>query len=143
MSTLDHALVLATRAHAGQIDKAGEPYILHPLRVMLRLSTLEERIVALLHDVVEDTAWTLEDLALEGFSDEVLRAVDAVTRRPDENYEQFVQRAGTDPIGRRVKLADLRENADMSRIPQPSARDRERVEKYERAIAVLEAWDQT
>lgn len=141
MSTLEHALVLATRAHAGQVDKGGEPYILHPLRVMLRLRTTEERIAALLHDAVEDTPWTLEDLAREGFSETVLRAVDAVTRRPEEDYEQFVRRAGADPIGRRVKLADLRDNADLSRIPQPSERDLERVAKYERAIAILEAME--
>jgi hypothetical protein len=141
MSTLERALLLATGAHADQVDKGGEPYILHPLRVMLRLRTAEERIVALLHDVVEDTEWTLEDLAREGFSETVLRAIDAVTRRPEEDYEQFVRRAGVDPIGRRVKLADLRDNADLSRIPQPSERDLERVAKYERAIAILEAME--
>jgi hypothetical protein len=77
----------------------------------------------------------------EGFSETVLRAIDAVTRRPEEDYEQFVRRAGVDPIGRRVKLADLRDNADLSRIPQPSERDLERVAKYERAIAILEAME--
>lgn len=138
MSTLERAIAIAAEAHRGQTDKAGAPYILHPLRVMLRLRGADERIVGVLHDLIEDTDWTLERLRSEGFSPAVIDGVDAVTRRDGENYEAFVLRAGRDPLGRRVKLADLQDNSDLSRIPEPTAKDRERLERYRRAIELLE-----
>jgi (p)ppGpp synthase/HD superfamily hydrolase len=138
MSTLERAISIAAEAHSGQTDKAGSPYILHPLRVMLRLNTQEERIVGVLHDVVEDTPWTLEDLRAEGFSEEVLEAIDSVTNREGETYEAFVLRAGQNPIGRQVKLADLEENSDLSRIANPTEKDHARMEKYRRAIQMLQ-----
>jgi (p)ppGpp synthase/HD superfamily hydrolase len=137
MSTLERAIAIAAEAHAGQVDKAGAPYILHPLRVMLRCRTNEERMAGVLHDVVEDTPWTLEKLRAEGFSDAVLSGVDAVTRRETESYEEFVERAGRDPIGRVVKIADLEDNSDLSRLPNPTDRDWERLEKYKRALVAL------
>lgn len=136
---LEHAIALAAKAHAGQVDKAGAPYILHPLRMMLRLETLDERMVAVLHDVVEDCGITLEQLRAEGFSDDVVAGVEALTRLEDETYEAFIERAGRSPLGRRVKLADLEDNSDLSRITSPTARDFERLEKYRRAIAALRA----
>ena len=139
MSTLEHAIALAAKAHEGQIDKAGAPYILHPLRVMLRVTTIEERIAAVLHDVVEDSGWSLERLAGEGFSPEIIEAVDALSHRPQETYEEFVLRAAANAIARVVKLADLEDNCDLSRIAHPSSRDFARIEKYGRAIAVLRA----
>ena len=135
--TLERALAIAAAAHAGQVDKGGAPYILHPLKVMLRMTTLEERIVAVLHDVVEDCDISLDDLRKEGFSEEVLTAIQSVTKVPGESYEDFVERAAQNPIGRVVKLADLEENSDLSRIASPSWDDLERVEKYRRAIARL------
>ncbi|MHC3823328.1 MULTISPECIES: HD domain-containing protein [Pseudomonas] len=135
--TLERAIAIAATAHAGQVDKGGAPYILHPLKVMLRMSTLEERIVAVLHDVVEDCAISLDDLRKEGFSEEVLSAIESVTKVPGESYEDFVERAAQNPIGRVVKLADLEENSDLSRIASPSWEDLERVEKYRRAIGRL------
>lgn len=137
MSTLEHAIALAAKAHEGQVDKAGQPYVLHPLRMMLRLTTLEERITAVLHDVVEDCGVTLEQLRAEGFSEAIIDAVVAVTRQPDETYQAFVLRAAANPIGRRVKLADLADNSDLSRIPNPTERDRKRLEKYQRAIKTI------
>ena len=137
MSTLERAIAIAANAHAGQTDKAGVAYILHPLRVMLMLETEAERIVGVLHDVVEDTAVTYEDLRVAGFTEEILAALDSVTRRDDEDYEAFVLRAGQNPIGRRVKLADLKDNSDLSRIPSPTEKDYARLEKYRRAIATL------
>lgn len=104
---------------------------------MLRVNTLEERIVAVLHDVVEDTRVSLEDLRQEGFSETVLTAIASVTKVPGESYEAFVERAALNPIGRVVKLVDLEENSDLSRIAQPSWDDLERIEKYRRAIGVL------
>jgi (p)ppGpp synthase/HD superfamily hydrolase len=139
MSTLERAIAIAAAAHAGQVDKAGAPYILHPLRVMLSCMTIDERIVAVLHDVVEDTGVTLVDLEREGFAPHVLAALAAVTKAEGEAYTDFVLRAAADPIGRHVKLADLRDNSDLSRIASPSARDHERVAKYQLAIAILEA----
>jgi (p)ppGpp synthase/HD superfamily hydrolase len=135
--TLERAIAIAATAHAGQVDKGGAPYILHPLKVMLRMSSLEERIVAVLHDVVEDCDISLEDLRQEGFSEEVLTAIESVTKVPDESYEDFVERAAQNPIGRVVKLADLEENSDLSRIASPSWEDLERIEKYRRAIGRL------
>ncbi|MBK5533842.1 HD domain-containing protein [Pseudomonas sp. TH08] len=135
--TLERAIAIAATAHAGQVDKGGAPYILHPLKVMMRMSSLEQRIVAVLHDVVEDCDISLEDLRQEGFSEQVLTAIAAVTKVPGESYEDFVERAGQDPIGRVVKLADLEENSDLSRIASPSWEDLERVEKYRRAIGRL------
>lgn len=137
--TLERAIAIAAAAHAGQVDKGGAPYILHPLKVMLRMTTLEERIVAVLHDVVEDCAISLDDLRKEGFSEEVLTAIQSVTKVPGESYEDFVERAAQNPIGRVVKLADLEENSDLSRIASPSWEDLERVEKYRRAIGRLRA----
>lgn len=141
MSTLERAIVIAATAHAGQTDKAGAPYILHPLRLMLSMQSEQERIVAVLHDVVEDSDgdWTPEALRAEGFSREVVDAVVSVTRTEGESYEDFVARAATNSIGRRVKLADLRDNCDLSRIAAPTANDVKRVEKYRRAIALIEA----
>ena len=138
MSTLERAITIAAQAHAGQADKAGAPYILHPLRVMLRMNTDEERMVAVLHDVIEDSDWTLDRLRAEGFPEAVLTGIESMTRNPEETYEEYVLRAGRNAIGRRVKLADLEDNSDLSRIAQPTEKDRARIEKYRRAIALLQ-----
>jgi (p)ppGpp synthase/HD superfamily hydrolase len=135
MATLERAIAIAAEGHAGQVDKAGLPYILHPLRVMLRMKTTEERVAAVLHDILEDTHWTVDQLRKEGFSDQILAAIEAVTRREDETYDDFVDRAARDPIGRRVKIADLEDNADLTRIERPTDKDHARVQKYQRAIA--------
>ena len=134
MSSLERAIAIAAKAHEGQVDKAGAPYILHPLRVLLRVATIDERIAAVLHDVVEDTDITIEHLRTEGFSETVLEAIESLTKRAGESYEAFVGRAATNTIGRKVKLADLAENSDLSRISVPTAKDHERVAKYRRAI---------
>jgi len=130
--------MIAAEAHAGQTDKAGAAYILHPLRVMFRVLATEERIAAVLHDVVEDTPWTLEKLREEGFSEAVVAAVDALTRRAGETYDEFVARAATHPIGRAVKRADLEDNMDLSRLPHPTDADRARLERYRRALVLLD-----
>jgi hypothetical protein len=137
LSTLEHAIALAAKAHEGQKDKAGEPYILHPLRMMLKLNTVEERIAAVLHDIVEDCGWSFDRIRAEGFSERVIGAVEAVTKRPGEDYDDFVMRTAAHPIGRSVKLADLEDNSDPSRIKNPTQRDVDRIEKYRRAIALL------
>ena len=138
MATLERAIEIAAKAHAGQVDKAGAPYVLHPLRMMLAVRTPEARMVAVLHDVVEDAEVTLEELRAEGFPAVVLEAVEALTSREGEDYEAFIRRVAPNPIAREVKLADLRDNSDLSRIADPTERDRERVRKYQRAIRFLE-----
>lgn len=135
--TLEKAIAFAAKAHEGQLDKAGSPYILHPLRVMLRLKTTEERMVAVLHDVVEDCGVSFGNLRKRGFSEIVIEAVDSVTERKGESYEEFVLRAAANKIGRRVKLADIEDNCDLSRIAKPTERDHKRLEKYRRAKALI------
>ncbi len=139
MSTLERAIAIAAEAHAGALDKGGHPYILHPLRIMMSLSTPDERITAVLHDVVEDSSWTIEQLRSEGFSEDVLRAVDALTKRDGEKYLDYVRRAGANPLARRVKRADLADNMNLSRLTSPSDQDNARIEKYESAVALLDA----
>jgi len=133
------AIEIATKQHAGQVDKAGRPYIEHPMRVMRRMRTNVERIVAVLHDVIEDGTMTLAELSREGFSREIIVALDSVTRRQDEDYIAFVARAASDPVGMWVKYEDLRDNADLTRIAEPTAADLARTAKYHRAMAQLEA----
>ncbi len=134
---LERALQIATEAHRGQTDKAGADYIGHPSRVAARCSTDEERIVALLHDTVEDTWVTPEWLLAEGFPRTIVDAVLSVTRREGETYADFVARAALNPIGRQVKIHDLEDNMDLSRLPHPSAEDFARLEKYRRAYDYL------
>lgn len=140
MSTLDRAIAIAADAHAGQ-EKAGEPYILHPLRVMLSLATTDERIAGVLHDVVEkNPTWPLAALRAEGFSEDVLAAIDAVSRREGEEYEEFILRAGQDDLGRRVKLADLSDNIRTSQSLRPTDKIVKKIAKHEKARALLTAW---
>lgn len=137
MSTIEKAIQIAARAHAGQVDKANQPYILHPLRVMLRVESTEERIVAVLHDVVEDTDVTLDILRSSGFSPAVIDAVEALTKRPGEGRLEAAARAARNKIARVVKLADNAENMDLSRIPAPTEKDRARLEEYKAVRALL------
>lgn len=134
---LGKAITLAILAHYGQLDKAGQPYILHPIRVMMSLFTVEEKIVGILHDVAEDTNVTLDDLS-RIFPTNIIVAVDALTHRLNESYEDYIIRIrDTSKLAVRVKLADLRDNMNKDRIPFPSERDVRRWQKYERAYAVL------
>lgn len=137
MSTLEKAIAIAAKAHAGQVDKAGQPYILHPLRVMLRLETEDDRIAGVLHDVVEDTTVTLEQLASAGFPASVVVAIDALTKTPGETRLVAAARAAENAIARRVKLADNTENMDLGRIANPTAKDYTRVEEYKVVRAIL------
>ena len=143
MTDLERAIALAVETHSGQLDKAGEPYILHPLRVMFRLSSKDERIVGILHDVVEDGEVSFEDLKEMGFSPAVTDALKAVTKRPDEEgsdegYQAFVARAGANLIARKVKMADLLDNLDVTRLGEISEKDSRRISRYLRALRYLE-----
>lgn len=130
MSTLEKAIEISAKAHSGQTDKSGSPYILHPLKVMMRVDGIEEKIAAVLHDIVEDTDITLSVLNEEGFSDAIVNAVDALTKRVGETRMDAAKRAAENPIALIVKLADNAENMDLSRIEKPTSRDYERQEEY-------------
>lgn len=136
--TLEDAIALAVEAHRGQRDKSGKAYILHPLRVMMRLETDTERMVAILHDVVEDTPWTLERLRGLGYPEEVLSALDCLTKREGETYEAFIERVLPHPLARRVKRADLEDNMDVRRLLAFTERDAERMARYRAAWARLQ-----
>ena len=137
LDLLEKAIVIAVGAHRGQRDRYGAPYILHPLRVMSRLNSVTEKIVAILHDVLEDTNWTFQDLKREGFPDSVLAALDCVTKRDGEDYEEFVERSRSNPLARSVKLADLEDNMDLRRLPTITEEDKNRLEKYVKAWSRL------
>ena len=133
---LNKAIEIAAKAHNGQFDKGGNPYILHPLRVMLNFCEYEPdsvKICAVLHDVVEDSDITLDDLRTEGFSDEVIAALACLTKKQGENYDDFISRVLTNEIACKVKRGDLADNMDLKRIPNPTAIDEERIQKYRKA----------
>ena len=133
----EKALQIARVAHAGQRDKAGADYILHPLRVAASCATAEAKVVALLHDTIEDTPVTADYLRQQGFPEEIVEAVLSVTRREGESYEQYILRAAQNPLGREVKIADLEDNMDLRRLPEITAADVARTGKYLRAWRLL------
>ncbi len=136
-ATLEDAISIAAEAHRGQRDKAGAPYLLHPLRLMLRMDSEAAMMAAVLHDVVEDSDWTLGRLRERGFPEEVVDAVACLTHRDGESYEEFVERVKANPLARRVKLADLEDNMNVLRIGRLGPKDLERLEKYHRAWRAL------
>lgn len=138
MSTLERAIQIATEAHKGQLDKAGRDYIGHPLRVMEMGKTEDEKIVGVLHDVIEDTDWTFEMLEAEGFSREVIEALRCVTKLVEnENYDDFIERVRKNPLAVAVKINDLTDNMDIRRLPYLSDKDVKRLKKYLKAYKKL------
>ena len=131
---LGRAIEFAVEAHKGQVDKAGKPYILHPLRVMLSGKTEEEMICGVLHDVIEDTPVSIDMLRKEGFSENVLRALDCVSRREGENYGEFITRTFDSELAMKVKRNDLHDNMNRDRIVTFTEADERRWEKYEKAL---------
>jgi len=131
MDLLNIAIAKAATAHSGQLDKAGEPYILHPIRVMLSLTSNQDRICGVLHDIIEDTDVTIEELKNLGFPEEILEAISLLTKQEGETYEDFISRLLLNPIACRVKLADLNDNMDLSRIQTLGEKDFARIRKYE------------
>ncbi|MCK2000318.1 GTP pyrophosphokinase [[Brevibacterium] frigoritolerans] len=131
------AIDIAKKYHQGQVDKGGNPYIDHPMAVMDRLETIEEKIVGVLHDIVEDTVLTLEDLLELGFPEFIVEAIDSVTRRDDETRGEFIKRAKQNAIGRKVKIADILDNMNLDRIPNKTIEDEKRVIKYVKELRKL------
>ena len=134
---LDKAALICVGKHQGQRDKVGCAYFQHPMRVAMRCATDDEKIVALLHDIIEDTDATPEYLIEEGFPDYIVDAILSVTKREGENYEDFVARAKRNPIGRMVKIHDLEDNLDVMRLDEVSAKMAERFTKYLKALRFL------
>ena len=133
---LHKALLIATRVHQDQQDRYGAPYLRHVMRVAERGRNDDERVVGLLHDVVEDSPTTLDDLRREGFPEPIVQAVDCLTKRAGEPYDQFVERTKASKLAIAVKLNDLEDNMDVRRAPRLEAKDIERMNKY------LKAWHQ-
>lgn len=140
MTDYELAYEIASRAHANQVDKAGKPYLHHPLAVADGVESEEAKVVALLHDIAEDTPITLDSLRAL-FGDTIADALTCLTHREGERYDEYVRRAAANPLARKVKMADLTHNMDLSRLPVVTDWDRERVKKYQRAMAYLKSVD--
>ena len=131
------ALKISFRAHKDQTDKSGLPYVFHPFHLAEQMDEEYAVCVALLHDVVEDTDLTPDDLRAEGFPEEVVRAVARMTHPDGVPYLEYVETLKEDPLARKVKLADLRHNSDLSRLDRVTEKDLQRVEKYRKAMEIL------
>ena len=134
---IDIALAIAKKAHAGQVDKAGVDYIQHPLYVASQVKTEQEKTVALLHDVIEDSDVTVDDLLASGLSNEVVTAVQILTKKEGQSYQEYLEKVKSNNLARVVKLADLKHNSDLSRLKSVTNTDYERVKKYKNAIRYL------
>lgn len=137
MSNYELALKIATEAHKGQVDKAGVPYINHPLTVASLVDTEEEKIVALLHDTIEDTSITEQDLLNYGFSNKIVEAVKLLTHNKNVPYMDYVAKIKDNELARKVKIADLTHNSDLSRLKEITEKDKKRYEKYQKALLYL------
>jgi len=133
MADLQRALEIAVTAHKGQTQKNGSPYVIHPLRLMFSVDSNEAKMCAVLHDVVEDTYWELDELKAEGFSQDVLEALDCLTHQEGVNYEVYIEKISSNRLATEVKLADLKDNMNMRRLPKMSSGALERIEKYHKA----------
>ena len=138
MNLVEKALQIALDAHRGQVDKAGMPYIMHPIAVAIQQKTTDAFAVALLHDVMEDSPYTAEDLKNEGIPQNIIEALLLLTHDKNEPYMEYIGRIKSNKLAKSVKLADLRHNSNLSRLQHVSEADKKRVEKYAVAIAILE-----
>ena len=134
---INKAMEIAYKAHLGQVDKAGAPYIFHPMHLAERVDTEYEICVALLHDVVEDTDITLNDLAAAGFPTEIVRAVDYLTRRKGMSYDDYLARVQKDTIATRVKIEDLKHNLDLTRFARITEKNEEKAKFYKQYLDIL------
>ncbi|WP_241286158.1 phosphohydrolase [Chryseobacterium arthrosphaerae] len=138
LNLLEKAISIAVQAHAGQTDKSGKPYILHVLRVMMKGKSEDEMIGGILHDLVEDTDWTFEQLKEEGFPQHIITALELVTRKDREKYSDFIQRIFGNPLAVAIKLNDLDDNMNVNRLNEVTVKDAERLSKYINARKYLE-----
>lgn len=141
MKLLGDAILLATAAHDGQYDKAGAPYILHPLRVMMRMSTVEGKIVAVCHDLLEDTTVTAKTLVDNGFTDELIFAIDCMTKCPNEVYNDYLNRVISNKLASECKLEDMRDNSNIYRLHKVAQQHLDMIAKYHKgALRILKEW---
>ncbi|MDP2571620.1 hypothetical protein Q8W40_05465 [Vibrio penaeicida] len=138
MSNIETAIEIALKAHEHQLDKGGTPYVLHPLRLMFKFQCQKEMIVAVLHDVIEDGSITLEYLLKAGFSGDIVHSVDCLTKRSHEAYEEYILRLSKDTLARTIKIEDIKDNLDLSRLEVVLEKDLVRLKKYHRALKVLQ-----
>ena len=134
---LELALSIATEAHRGQFDKAGVDYVEHPIYVASQVDSEEEKAVALLHDVIEDSSVTAEELLNAGLPETVVTAVQILSKKKRQDYQTYLKTVKSNPLARAVKLADLKHNSDLSRLETITDKDLERLEKYKKAIDYL------
>lgn len=131
------AMTISFNAHKNQLDKGGMPYVFHPFHVAEQMKDEYTTCVALMHDIVEDTPVTLENLRENGFPDEIINAIDAMTHKDGVPYFDYIKIIKNDPIASAVKLADLEHNMDITRLDHPTESDYQRLEKYKKAIMIL------
>ena len=136
-SMVDLALSIARKAHEGQLDKAGVDFIEHPIYVASQVDTEEEKAVALLHDVIEDSPVSAEGLLQAGLPETVVTAVQVLTKKKEQDYQTYLETVKKNPLARVVKLADLKHNSDLSRLSSITEKDKERLKKYKKAIDFL------
>lgn len=136
---LNKAYTIACKAHEGQVDKAGVDYINHPVTVASYVNSEEEKVVALLHDVLEDSETTAEELLIAGIPEHLVDAVKVLTKPRKESYFSYIEGVKKNSLSRAVKLADLKHNSQLSRLPQITEKDQKRIEKYQKASAFLQA----
>jgi (p)ppGpp synthase/HD superfamily hydrolase len=141
MNLIEKSLSIALQAHAGQTDKAGQPYILHPLRLMAKMDSEEEMAVALRHDTIEDSPHTAKTLLDAGIPLNIVDAVQSLTKSYGENYDQFIQRVLKNKLAVKVKKADIADNLDVLRLKTLTDADLERVRKYHKAYKILDECD--
>jgi (p)ppGpp synthase/HD superfamily hydrolase len=137
MNIIEKSLAIALEAHTGQVDKASRPYILHPIRVMSKMNNEIEMSVAILHDVIEDSSLTLEMLKDKGISKEAIEALQHLTKKPNEPYDDFIERVMKNELAVKVKIEDIKDNMNMSRLKTITEKDIQRVHKYHRALRKL------
>lgn len=131
------AIIMATEAHRGQLDKGGNSYILHPLRVMTSVESLKGKIVGVLHDTIEDTYITKNTLLENGFPNDIVEAVELLSKPKNEDYIHYIKRIKENPLAREVKMADLMDNMDLTRLKEVTEKDMNRVDKYKKAYLIL------
>lgn len=136
---LEKAISIALSAHFGKTDKGGNPYILHPLRIMLTMETTDEKIVALLHDVVEDSPTSIQELKDAKFSNKIVTAVSLLTKKENQPYDDYISAIKKNPLATKVKLADLKDNMNTSRLKKITEKDKLRIKKYRAAYKLLTA----
>ena len=137
MHLLEKAIKIALEAHEGQVDKAGKPYILHPLRLMHECETEVEMVAALLHDVLEDSQFTVEDLKKEGIPDDAIEIIKFLTKGSNESYDDFIKRISFNKIAAKIKVKDIQDNMNIARLESVKQKDLDRLAKYHNALMLL------